>query len=83
VVGWNHGGVAEILAECYPFGAVPPDNADALEAQTRAFLRRGAPTVEPTEAFRLEESMAATLRLYESVLSGRLAACREKPGVVP
>lgn len=82
VVGWNHGGVAEILAECYPFGAVPPDNADALEAQTRAFLRRGAPTVEPTRAFRLEESMAATLRLYESVLSGRPAAYREQPGVV-
>lgn len=83
VVGWNHGGVAEILAECYPFGAVPPDNADALEAQTRAFLRRGAPAVEPTEAFRLEDSMAATLRLYETVHAGRLAGRRQTPGVDP
>jgi glycosyltransferase involved in cell wall biosynthesis len=83
VVGWNHGGVAEILARCYPFGAVPPGNADALEAQTRAFLRQGAPAVERTEAFRLEDSMAETLRLYETMYAGRLAGRQPAPGVDP
>lgn len=83
VVGWNHGGVAEILAGCYPFGAVPPDNADALEAQTRAFLHRGAPTVEPTRAFRLADSMAATLSLYERVLAAKRTARASAPGDDP
>ncbi|MEE4172716.1 MAG: glycosyltransferase [Xanthomonadales bacterium] len=83
VVGWNHGGVAEILAECYPFGAVPPDNADALEAQTRAFLHRGAPRVEPTSAFRLSDSMAATLSLYETVLDAKHTTRSHAPGVAP
>lgn len=83
VVGWNHGGVAEILAECYPFGAVPPDNPDALEAQTRAFLRRGAPKVEPTQAFRLDDSMAATLRLYETLCAAPPCTREDTPGVDP
>lgn len=83
VVGWNHGGVAEILAQCYPFGAVPPNNSDALEAQTRAFLHRGAPTVEPTQAFRLVDSMNATIRLYEGLIAGAPTRQEDSAGVDP
>jgi len=68
VVAWNHGGVAEILAELYPFGAVPPDNPAALRAQTATFLRQ-APPVDRTEAFSLEASMQSTLDVYRSVLA--------------
>jgi len=67
VVGWNHGGVAEILARIYPFGAVPPDNPAALLAQTQTFLSK-APPVPATDAFSLESAMADTLALYRKAL---------------
>ncbi len=72
VVAWNHGGVAEILAELFPFGAVPPDNAAALLAQTVTFLRQ-APPVENRDAFALEDSMNRTLDVYRAELARRAA----------
>lgn len=75
-VAWNHGGVAEILARIYPFGAVPVDNPAALRAQTATFLDR-APPVEPTTAFSLAESMQKTFDLYNELLDER-----RKRGVV-
>lgn len=70
VLGWDHGGVAEILARIYPEGAVPPDSPAALLDKTRAFLAH-APEVKPSEAFRLEDSMEQTLALYKMLLSQR------------
>ncbi len=70
VVAWNHGGVAEILAGLYPFGAVPPDNPAALRAQTATFLR-DAPPVGQQDAFSLESSMRKTLDVYRFVLETR------------
>jgi glycosyltransferase involved in cell wall biosynthesis len=67
MVAWNHGGVAEILARIYPFGAVPPDNGAALLAQTATFLSQ-APPVPKSDAFTLESSMHQTLELYRSLL---------------
>lgn len=77
VVAWNHGGVAEILAGLYPFGAVPPDNTAALRAQTATFLRQ-APPVEASDRFSLARSMQHTLDLYRTVL-----AARSSGGVAP
>lgn len=70
VLGWNHGGVAEILSRIYPQGAVAPDNPAALLEKTRAFLDQ-APAVEPSDAFRLKDSMAQTLELYRTLVSER------------
>jgi glycosyltransferase involved in cell wall biosynthesis len=67
VVAWNHGGVREILARLYPFGAVPPGNFGALRAQTATFLH-DAPPVEERDAFPLEDSMARTFDLYRQLL---------------
>lgn len=73
VVAWNHGGVAEILARMYPFGAVPADNSAALRAQTATFLRH-APPVPAIDAFSLERSMRETLALYHQLLEAKTAA---------
>ncbi len=70
VLGWNHGGVAEILARIYPQGAVTPDSPTALLEKTREFLRQ-APPVKPSGAFRLEDSMKQTFELYRTLLSQR------------
>lgn len=70
VLAWNHGGVAEILSQIYPQGAVAPDSPAALLDRTRAFLDR-APAVAPSHAFRLEDSMDQTLELYRTLLTQR------------
>jgi glycosyltransferase involved in cell wall biosynthesis len=68
VLAWDHGGPAEILAGLYPAGAVYPGNTNRLEARCRQFLE-APPSVEPNEAFSLEDSMWRHLRLYEDLLS--------------
>ncbi len=65
-IGWDHGGVAEVLAEMFPQGAVTADNPAELLARTRAFLH-DRPAVLPSTAFLLEESMNRTMQLYQSV----------------
>ena len=66
VVGWDHGGVHEILAKMFPQGAVPPDDPAALLGRTRAFLR-APPRVPPSTAFDLDDSMRRTERLYRAL----------------
>ncbi len=65
-IGWNHGGVQEVLAEMFPQGAVAPDNPAELLARTRAFLR-DRPLVPRSTAFLLQDSLERHLQLYQSV----------------
>ena len=76
VIGWDRGGVSEILSRCFPEGKLPittPDKQpitererDALEHKTREFLRH-PPQVAPIQDFLLEQCQAETLALYESL----------------
>jgi glycosyltransferase involved in cell wall biosynthesis len=65
-IGWNHGGVKEVLASMFPQGAVTPDDTAELLARSRAFLLN-RPVVEPSTAFLLDDSMERTLQLYRSL----------------
>jgi glycosyltransferase involved in cell wall biosynthesis len=67
VIGWNHGGVQEVLAEMFPRGAVPPDNPAELLKRTLDFLQN-PPRVTPSTAYLLEDSMNRTLQLYQSAI---------------
>jgi glycosyltransferase involved in cell wall biosynthesis len=67
LLGWQHGGAAEIMAAMFPQGAVEPGNMTALEAKARDFLA-DPPQVAASNAFSLEGSMQAHLDLYQSVL---------------
>lgn len=66
VLCWKHGGAAEIMARMFPQGAVKPGDMAALEARTRDFLTT-PPTVPPSQAFTLDESMRQHLDVYRSV----------------
>ncbi len=66
-IGWNHGGVGEILAEMFPAGAVDADNFADLIRKTREFLLN-KPLVEKNESFSLQKSMEDTLKLYRAAL---------------
>ncbi len=68
VLGWDHGGVGELLRDLYPAGRVTLGDADALAATGRRLLAAPAPmpvTIPQT----LAAMQSATLELYE-----RLAA---------
>jgi glycosyltransferase involved in cell wall biosynthesis len=70
LIAWDHGGAAEILAEMFPEGAVPPDDAAALERRARRFLD-DPPVVPPSDAFGLRKSMERHLQVYEDMRSER------------
>jgi len=70
VIGWNHGGVQEVLARMFPGGAVEPDNPHQLLERTQTFLRQ-PPTVAASDAFLLQNSMQAHFQLYESMCASR------------
>jgi glycosyltransferase involved in cell wall biosynthesis len=66
VIGWSHGGVAEVLNLMFPQGAVSPGDRAALLARTRKFLDQ-RPEVVQSDRFGLNESMRQTLALYQSL----------------
>jgi glycosyltransferase involved in cell wall biosynthesis len=67
VIGWNHGGVQEVLAELFPDGAVAAGNHKQLRERTRQFLRQ-PPGVQRSEAFGLQVSMQKTINVYDQAL---------------
>ena len=69
-IGWDHGGVAEILAGMFPEGALEPLDFDGLERKTRVFLDH-PPCVEDRPVFTLEESMSRHLELYTELTESR------------
>lgn len=66
VVGYDHGGVGEILARMYPEGRVPVGDLEALTAKVMALLRQ-APPVPPEPAFPLQRMLDQTLALYQAL----------------
>jgi glycosyltransferase involved in cell wall biosynthesis len=70
VIGWDHGGVQEVLSECFPDGAIPPGDRVQLLDRARKFLRQ-RPTVNPSSAFGLQESMHNTMAVYQQALADK------------
>lgn len=68
VLGWNHGGVGDLLRQLYPAGAVPRGELDALTGAAHALLA-APPPMPVTIPFTLAAMQSATLDVYE-----RLAA---------
>ena len=69
VLGWDHGGVGELLARGFPEGAVAPGDFDALCERACAW-RVQPPQPVPFEAFSLDAMQAATLAVYAEVRDG-------------
>ena len=66
-VGWNRGGVAEILHQCYPIGLVEPENSELLFRKVHQLI--AAPVKPPAVTdFQLEQMTEQTIALYESVI---------------
>jgi glycosyltransferase involved in cell wall biosynthesis len=71
VLGWDHGGVGELLHELQPEGAVPAFDPLALRAQAHALLgRRSRPAATMTAipaTYLLRTMQDATLSVYDEL----------------
>ena len=67
VIGWNRGGVAEILSQVYPQGLIAVDDHAALFNAVKQHMDEPQ-QVEPVTMFSLKEMCDQTLHLYKQVL---------------
>lgn len=66
VLGWDHGGVGELLRRHFPQGAIALGDMAALSARVAQWLAH-APQPPPWNGFTLQQMQAATLALYQEV----------------
>ena len=67
VIGWNRGGVAEILERLYPQGLVSVDDQNTLIENIKQHIQT-RPQPAAVEQFSLAQMCEQTLTLYQSVL---------------
>jgi len=67
VLGWDHGGVGEVLRAVWPGGAVPLGDGEALAARARGLLSGDRVVVPPTELFTKRAMLDAIVGLYEEL----------------
>jgi len=66
VLGYDHGGVGELLADLYPVGRVAPGDRARLVERAAELLHR-APAIAPLQRYRLEDMQRATLAIYDEL----------------
>lgn len=66
VVGYDRGGVGEIMGAMLPAGLVPPGDQATLALQAREFLAR-PPDIPGNALFLLDTMLASTLALYQNL----------------
>lgn len=69
VLGWNHGGVGELLARHYPAGAVTVFDEQALLRTAQAWLSGKKPEVPLMREDGLARMQASTLELYDALVA--------------
>ncbi|MCS7048732.1 MAG: glycosyltransferase family 4 protein [Verrucomicrobiae bacterium] len=67
VIGYDHGGVGELLTKLLSEGRVPVGDLEGLSYRTRQFLA-AKPFVPAQHPFQLEQTLRQTLAVYEELL---------------
>ncbi len=75
VLGWDHGGVGELLRTLQPAGAVAPFDMRALARAAQALLAQ-PPALPDTIGFTLQAMQDATLSVYDELRDARDAIAR-------
>jgi len=70
VIGWNRGGVAEILAELYPQGLIPSEDMNTLLGTIKQHIEQPQ-QVSPVTLFSLSDMCQQTLDLYQQVINSK------------
>ena len=68
-IGYNRGGVKEILDELYPFGAVDPEDTYSLLSKSLSILDGNDTPIKKNTKFITSEMCQKTLNLYTNISS--------------
>mgnify|MGYP006091047855 CR=1 FL=1 len=68
-IGYNRGGVQEILQELYPYGAVEPGNHDQLLEKTLSILDGNNTHINSNTKFITSQMCDKTISFYQEILS--------------
>ncbi|MDF1644352.1 MAG: glycosyltransferase family 4 protein [Pseudomonadales bacterium] len=74
VIGYNHGGVSEILGALFPEGALNLDDMDQLVEKTAQILKGHHAEIIPNDKFLLSNMQDQTLALYKKVIQSERTA---------
>jgi hypothetical protein len=66
VVGYEYGGVGDLLKELFPEGRVPPADLGSLVSRCEALLRQPQPVSEE-QPYTLQRMLDDTLTLYQQL----------------
>jgi glycosyltransferase involved in cell wall biosynthesis len=68
-LGYDHGGVGEVLGRIYPAGRVPLEDTDTMAQKLLAVYRQELQPPQPTNEFDLPNLLAKEVDLYEQVVA--------------
>lgn len=68
-LGYDHGGVGEVLGTIYPEGRVPLEDTDAMAAKLLSIYHDELKPPQPTNEFDLPTLLAKEIDLYESLVA--------------
>ncbi|MBS0194216.1 MAG: glycosyltransferase [Proteobacteria bacterium] len=71
ILGWDHGGVGELLRELCPAGAVALHDAAALAQRARMLLDAPRPAIALPDRYTLARMQADTLALYADLVDAQ------------
>ena len=69
VLGWDHGGVGELLRELFPAGAVALGDAHGLAERAKSLLAASQPTIPLPDRYTLARMQADTIALYANLVA--------------
>lgn len=76
-LGYDHGGVGEVLGHAYPEGRIPLRDTDALADRIAAAMQGKLSVPKNTLPFPLAEMQDKTLQLYQRLVADRKRAASE------
>jgi glycosyltransferase involved in cell wall biosynthesis len=70
VIGYDHGGVGEVLGNTFPTGAVPKGDVEALRASVTSLLKDASSANVPRlDRYALADTLDQTVNLYRSLVA--------------
>ena len=68
-IGYNRGGVQEILEELYPYGAVEPDDAESMLQKSLSILDGNNTNIKENKKFLKSNMCQETINFYKEIIT--------------
>ncbi len=68
-IGYNRGGVQEILEELYPYGAVEPDDAESMLQKSLSILDGNNKNIKENKKFLKSNMCQETINFYKEIIT--------------